>query len=164
MELVQPGIGLIIWMTVAFSLLLWILAKFAWKPIMKGLKEREQTIEEALNTANKAREEMKELKFTNEQLLKEAKEERDLILRDARKVKESIVEGARIKANEEANRILENAKEAIKNEKLAAIHDMKNQLAVLSIEIAEKLIKQELSGKDKHKELIQRLIDQIKVN
>jgi F-type H+-transporting ATPase subunit b len=164
MELVQPGIGLIIWMTVAFSLLLWILAKFAWKPIMKGLKEREQTIKEALNTANKAREEMKELKFSNEQLLKEAKEERDLILRDARKVKESIVEGARIKANEEANRILENAKEAIKNEKLAAIHDMKNQLAVLSIEIAEKLIKQELSGKDKHKELIQRLIDQIKVN
>lgn len=164
MELVQPGIGLIIWMTVAFSLLLWILAKFAWKPIMKGLKEREQTIEEALNTANKAREEMKELKFTNEQLLKEAKEERDLILRDARKVKESIVEGARVKANEEANRIIENAKEAIKNEKLAAIHDMKNQLAVLSIEIAEKIIRQELSEKDKHKELIQRLIDQIKVN
>ena len=113
MELVQPGIGLIIWMTIAFSLLLWILAKFAWKPIMKGLKEREQTIEEALNTANKAREEMKELKFTNEQLLKEAKEERDLILRDARKVKESIIESARVKANEEGNRIIENAREAI---------------------------------------------------
>jgi F-type H+-transporting ATPase subunit b len=164
MELVQPGIGLIIWMTIAFSLLLWILAKFAWKPIMKGLKEREQTIEEALNTANKAREEMKELKFTNEQLLKEAKEERDLILRDARKVKESIIESARVKANEEGNRIIENAREAIKNEKLAAIHDMKNQLALLSIEIAEKIIKQELSGKDKQKDFIQRLIDEVNVN
>ena len=164
MELVQPGIGLIIWMTIAFSLLLWILAKFAWKPIMKGLKEREQTIEEALNTANKTREEMKELKFTNEQLLKEAKEERDLILRDARKVKESIIESARVKANEEGNRIIENAREAIENEKLAAIHDMKNQLALLSIEIAEKIIKQELSGKDKQKDFIQRLIDEVNVN
>jgi F-type H+-transporting ATPase subunit b len=164
MELVQPGIGLIFWMTIAFSLLLWILAKFAWKPIMKGLKEREQTIEEALNTANKTREEMKELKFSNELLLKEAKEERDLILRDARKVKESIIESARIKANEEGNRIIENAREAIQNEKLAAIHDMKNQLALLSIEIAEKIIKKELSGKDQQKEFIQRLIDEVNVN
>jgi F-type H+-transporting ATPase subunit b len=164
MELVQPGIGLIIWMTIAFSLLLWILAKFAWKPIMKGLKDREQTIEDALNTANKTREEMKELKFTNEQLLKEAKEERDLLLRDARKVKESIIETARIKANDEANRIIENAKETIKNEKLAAVHDMKNELALLSIEIAQKIIKQELSGKDKQKEFIQRLIDEVNVN
>jgi F-type H+-transporting ATPase subunit b len=164
MELVQPGIGLIIWMTIAFSLLLWILAKFAWKPILKGLKEREHNIEDALNKANQTREEMKALKFSNEQLLKEAKEERDLILRDARKVKESIVEGARIKANEEANRMIENAKEAIKNEKLAAIHDMKNQLALLSIEIAEKIIKKELEGKDKQKEFIQRLIDEVNVN
>jgi F-type H+-transporting ATPase subunit b len=164
MELVQPGIGLIFWMTIAFSLLLWILAKFAWKPIMKGLKERENTIADALNEANKAREEMKQLKFSNEQLLKEAKEERDIILRDARKVKESVIENARIKANEEANRIIENARESINNEKLAAITDMKNQLALLSIEIAEKIIKKELEGKDKHKEFIQRLIDEVKVN
>jgi len=164
MELVQPGIGLIFWMTIAFSLLLWILAKFAWKPIMKGLRERENTISDALNEANKAREEMKQLKFSNEQLLKEAKEERDLILRDARKVKESVIENARLKANEEANRIIENAKETINNEKLAAITDMKNQLALLSIEIAEKIIKKELEGKDKQKEFIQRLIDEVKVN
>ena len=97
MELVQPGLGLIVWMTVAFALLIWILGKFAWKPIMKGLKEREDSIDEALNQANKAREEMKELKFSNEQLLKEAKEERDNILRDARMVKESIIEEAREK-------------------------------------------------------------------
>lgn len=131
---------------------------------MKGLRERENTISDALNEANKAREEMKQLKFSNEQLLKEAKEERDLILRDARKVKESVIENARLKANEEANRIIENAKETINNEKLAAITDMKNQLALLSIEIAEKIIKKELEGKDKQKEFIQRLIDEVKVN
>lgn len=162
MELVQPGIGLIFWMTVAFALLILILSKFAWKPIMKGLKDREQSIDEALNAANKAREEMKELKFSNEQLLKEAKEERDNIMREARKVKESIIESARLKANEEAQRIIENARESIQYEKMAAIHDMKNQLAQLSIEIAEKILKEELALKDKHKELIERLIDEVK--
>jgi F-type H+-transporting ATPase subunit b len=164
MELVQPGLGLIVWMTVAFALLIWILGKFAWKPIMKGLKEREASIDEALNQANKAREEMKELKFSNEQLLKEAKEERDDILRDARKVKESIIEEAREKANAEANRIVENAKEAIQYEKMAALHEMKNQLAHLSIEIAEKIIREELSAKDKHKNLIDKMLKEIKSN
>jgi F-type H+-transporting ATPase subunit b len=162
MELVQPGIGLIFWMTVAFAMLIWILAKFAWKPIMKGLKEREQTIDDALNAANKAREEMKELKFSNEQLLKEAKEERDNLMREARKIKESIIENARLKADEEAQRIIENARESIQFEKLAAIHDMKNQLALLSIEIAEKILKEELTLKDKQKELVTRLINEVK--
>jgi F-type H+-transporting ATPase subunit b len=164
MELVQPGIGLIIWMTLSFSILLWILAKFAWKPIMKGLKEREISIDEALNAANAAKEEMKELKFSNEQLLKEAKEERDNILRDARHVKENIIEQAREKANEEANRIVENAKDAIQFEKMAALTEMKNELASLSIEIAEKILKEELSPKDKHQKLIDRLIKDINEN
>ncbi|MCB2220895.1 MAG: F0F1 ATP synthase subunit B [Bacteroidetes bacterium] len=164
MELVQPGLGLIFWMTISFALLIWILAKFAWKPIMKGLKEREQSIDEALHAADKAREEMKQLQFSNEQLLKEAKEERDNILRDARKVKESIIEEAREKANAEAIRIIDNAKETIEYEKLAAIHDMKNQVADLSIEIAEKLIRLELSNKEKHNELIQRLLKEVKEN
>ena len=164
MELVQPGLGLIIWMTIAFAILLWILAKFAWKPIMEGLKEREDSIDEALNAANKAKEEMKELEFSNEQLLKEAKEERDVILRDARKVKESIIEEARGKANVEANRIVENAKESIQFEKMAAITEMKNELASLSIEIAEKILKEELSAKDKHKKLIERLINEVSDN
>jgi len=164
MELVQPGVGLIVWMTVAFAILLWILGKFAWKPIMNGLKEREDSIDEALNAANKAREEMKEMKFSNEQLLKEAKGERDAILREARQVKENIIEEAKEKANDEANRIVENAKERIRFEKMAAITDMKNQLADLSIEIAEKIIRVELSSKDKHKELIERLINEIKEN
>jgi F-type H+-transporting ATPase subunit b len=164
MELVQPGLGLIVWMTLSFSILLWILAKFAWKPIMKGLKEREDSIDGALNEANKAREEMKELKFSNEQLLKEAKEERDIILREARKVKENILEEAREKANSEATRIIDSAKETIENEKMAAIVEMKNELAVLSIEIAEKILLQELSSKDKHKKLIERMIKEVSDN
>ncbi len=164
MELVQPGMGLIFWMTLSFAILIWILAKFAWNPIMKGLKEREESIDEALHAADKAREEMKQLQFSNEQLLKEAKEERDTILRDARKVKESIIDEAREKANEEANRIIENAKESIQYEKMAALHDMKNQLADLSIEIAEKIIRQELSDKEKHNQLIERLLKEINEN
>lgn len=164
MELVQPGLGLIFWMILSFSILLWILGKFAWKPIMKGLKEREDTIDEALNAANLAKEEMKELKFSNEQLLKEAKEERDNILRDARHVKEDIIEKAREKANEEANRIVENAKETIHFEKMAAITEMKNQIASLSIEVAEKILKEELSTKDKHEKLIERLIKEVNDN
>lgn len=164
MELVQPGLGLIFWMTLSFSILLWILAKFAWKPIMKGLKERENTIDEALNAANKTKEEMKELKFSNEQLLKEAKEERDNILRDARHVKENIIEEAKEKANDEANRIVENAKEAIQYEKMAAITEMKNELASLSIEIAEKILKEELSATDKQKKLIDKLIKEVSDN
>ncbi len=164
MELVQPGLGLIIWMTVAFSLLLWILAKFAWKPIMKGLKEREESIDEALNAANTARDEMKDLKFSNEQLLKEAKEERDGILRDARHVKDSIIEEAKEKAGAEAARIVEGAKETIQNEKMAAITEMKNELATLSIEIAEKILKEEQATKDKHKALIDRLVNEASKN
>ncbi len=164
MELVSPGIGLIFWMTLSFGIVLFILAKFAWKPILKSLRDREETIDEALNAANKAREEMKELQFSNEALLKEAKEERDGILRDARKVKESIIEDSKTKANEEANRIVESAKESIQNEKMAAMTDLKNQLATLSIEIAEKILKEELSEDKKQKEYVQKLIDDVKFN
>lgn len=164
MELINPGIGLIFWMTLSFGIVLFILAKFAWKPILKSLHEREDTIDQALNEANQAREEMKELKFSNEELLKEAKEERDGILRDARKVKETIIEDSKAKANEEANRIVESAKESIQNEKMAAMTDLKNQLATLSIEIAEKILKEELSEDKKQKEYVQKLIDDVKFN
>ena len=164
MELVSPGIGLIFWMTLSFGIVLFILAKFAWKPILKSLRDREDTIDEALNAANKARDEMKELQFSNEALLKEAKEERDGILRDARKVKESIIEDSKTKANEEANRIVESAKESIQNEKMAAMTDLKNQLAALSIDIAEKILKEELSEDKKQKEYVDKLIDDVKFN
>lgn len=164
MELVTPHLGLIFWMTLSFLFLLLILGKYAWKPVMKMLKEREDRIEDALTQADKAREEMKQLKFSNEQLLKEAKEERDEILREARKIKESIIEEAREKANTEANRILENTRESIHFEKMAAITELKNEIATLSLQIAEKILDAELADKDKQNQLINRLLGDIHFN
>jgi F-type H+-transporting ATPase subunit b len=164
MELIQPGIGLIFWMLISFGILLFILGKFAWKPITKALKERDETIDSALHAADKAREEMEKLKFDNEVLLKEAKEQRDAILRDARKVRDKIIDEARDKANDEANRIVENAKERIENEKMAAMTDLKNQIASLSIDIAEKILQKELSDEQKQKAYVQKLIDEVNFN
>jgi F-type H+-transporting ATPase subunit b len=164
MELVSPGLGLIFWMTLVFVLLLVILKVFAWKPMLKSLKNREESIHEALHAADKAREEMKEMQFSNEQLLKEAKNERDAILNEARKVKESIIDEARSKAHDEAERIIASAREAIQNEKMAALIDIKNQLAETAINLARGIMQRELSDATKHEEYIRQLIDEIKFN
>lgn len=164
MELVKPGIGLIFWMTLSFAIILWVLAKFAWKPILKAIKEREHSIDEALHQADKAREEMKSLESKHEQLLNQAKDERDKILKEAREVKEKIIEDARMKANVEADRIIESAKESIQNEKMAAITDLKNQIALLSIDIAEKILKEELKQTDKQKEFLSKMIEDVRFN
>ena len=164
MEIFSPGIGLILWMTLSFSALVFILRRYAWKPILKSLRDREDTIDEALNMANQARDEMKTLKAGNEALLKEAQEERNIILRDARKVKENIIEQARTKANEEADNIVENAKERIQNEKMAAMADLKNQIAFISVEIAEKILERELSEDSKQEDYMKKLIENAKLN
>ena len=164
MELVNPGIGLIVWMTLAFLAILYILGKYAWKPIMKALKERESSIHDALNAAEKAKEEMKKMEFSNEQLLLEAKNERDIILSTARKIKESIIEESKQKATEEANRIIVSAKESIQNEKMAAMTDLKNQLAELSLEVAKKILKKELSDPKKQEEYSKELMKDVKFN
>jgi len=164
MEIVSPGIGLILWMTVSFAALIFILRRYAWKPILKSLNDREESIDEALNQANKAREEMSNHKADNELLLKEAQEERNVILRDARKVKDSIIEEARTKASEEANKIVENAKERIENEKMAAMTDLKNQIAALSIDVAEKILERELSTDARQEEYIKKLINNSNFN
>jgi F-type H+-transporting ATPase subunit b len=164
MELIQPGLGLIFWMTLSFSLVLFLLGKYAWKPIMKMLKEREESINLALHAADRAREDMKNLKIDNEKLLAEAKNERDAILSEARKIREKMIDEARFKANEEAQRIVENALERIENEKMAAITELKNQIALLSIEIAEKLVREELSHDKKQEELIKKMLDDIRAN
>jgi F-type H+-transporting ATPase subunit b len=164
MDLVTPHIGLIFWMTISFALVVFILGKYAWKPVMKGLKERENSIEDALKAAEKAREEMSQLTFNNEQLIRDAKNERDLMLRDARKIRDNIINDAKVKAEEEAHRIVETAKENIHFEKMAAITDLKNQLAILSIEIAEKLLKEELSKTERQKELVNKLLNEINFN
>lgn len=164
MELVTPHLGLLFWMTLSFGLVLFILKKFAWAPIIKMLKEREDKIESALRAADKAHEEMENLKFSNEQLLKQAKDERDSMLRDAKKISENIINEAREKANEEGRKIVENAKESIHFEKMAAITELKNQLAVLSIEIAEKVLREELSKSGKQQDFVNKLIDDTHFN
>jgi len=164
MELVNPGIGLIVWMTLAFLVILYILGKYAWKPIMTALKDRESAIHTALNAAENAKVEMEKMKFSNEELLQEAKNERDAILATARKIKESIIEESKQKASEEANRIIASAKESIQNEKMAAITDLKDQLAELSFDVAKKILKRELSDPKKQEEYINELIKEVKFN
>lgn len=164
MELVTPGLGLLFWMTLAFGILFFILKKFAWKPILKMIDEREKSIEAALSTAEKAKKEMQELNAINERLLNEAKVERDNMLKEARETKEQLIKEAKDKAKAESDKLLAAAREAIVNEKNSAIAEVKNQVASLSIEIAEKILKGELSNDAKQKALNEQLLNDIKLN
>jgi F-type H+-transporting ATPase subunit b len=164
MELVKPAIGLVFWMLLGFSIIFFILWKFAFPAILNGLKEREQGIQDALDSAKKAREEMAGLKAENERILMEARNERDRILKEARETKDQIVNEARTKAQTEGDRMITNAREAIQNEKMAAITELKNQVATLSIEIAEKVIRQQLASDEKQKALVQELLKDVKMN
>jgi len=164
MELVNPGIGLIFWMTLAFGTVFFVLSKFAWPSILRALKEREQHIEEALQAADITKEEMKKLKIDNEKLLKEAKDERDAILNDARKIRDKIIDEARIRANEEADRIVESARERIENEKMAAMVEMKNQIAKVSIDIAEMILREKMKSDKAQTDFIERIIDESRLN
>ncbi|HAA00685.1 MAG TPA: ATP synthase F0 subunit B [Flavobacteriales bacterium] len=156
--------GTIIWTSIAFILVLVIMKKLAWKPILETLAKREKDIQEAIDSARLAREEMARLKVSNEELQKKAREERDLILKEARDTREAIVAEAKQKATLEADRILAAARENIKNEKMAAISDLKNQVATLSIEIAEKILRNQLSADDKQKALINNMVEEINLN
>ena len=162
--LINPGLGTFVWMLVSFGILAFILMKWGWPMILKSLKNREEAITASLNEAAKAREEMKSLVAHNEELLREAKIERDEMLRNARLTSEQIVEEARTRAAAEADRIVEAARENINYEKLKAMHELKNQIANLSIEISEKLLLSELSDKSKADALIQKELDAVHLN
>ncbi len=164
MELIKPEIGLIFWMSLSFLVVLFILGKFAWPVILKSLKEREESIANALNSAQKAKEEMAALKSDNEKLIMQARAERDLLLKEARDTRDSIVADARNKAQAEANKILAATRESINNEKIAALTELKNQVAAMSIEIAEKILRHELSNDEKQKSLMANLIKDIPLN
>ena len=151
-------------MTIAFGVVLFILAKYAWKPIMSALKEREESIESSLRAADKAKEEMKNMVLDNEKLLRDAKDERDAILREGRRIREKMLEDAKEKATAEANQIVENAKTRIENEKKAALIDLKNTIANYSIEFAEKILRQEMDDKKKQREYIERLLKEVRDN
>ena len=158
------SVGLFLWQTILFVGLVFLLRKFAWKPILKTVSDREQFIEDSIETAKQAKIEMERIKNDSESLLKEAREERDVILKEARETRNSIVEEAKGKAKSEADKVLAQAKESINNEKMAAITELKNSVATLSIEIAEKILKEELSSEDKQKALVDNLMKDVNLN
>jgi F-type H+-transporting ATPase subunit b len=164
MELVNPDIGLIFWTTLSFLILLFLLGKFAWKPVLKMLRQREEKITEALNEAMQTKEQMKQLTADNERLLAQAKDERDAILMEARKVSQKMYDDAKTKADEEGKRIVVAAKESITIEKQKAMADIKNLVAELSLEIAESVIQLEFSDKNRYNEYVNRRIEEITLN
>ncbi len=164
MELIKPEIGLIFWMSISFLCVLFILGKFAWPMIMNSLKEREVSIADALNAAKKAKEEMAALKDDSEILLRQARAERDLMLKEARDAKDTIIADAKVRAQAEGSKMIAQAQEAINNQKMAAITELKNSVASMSIEIAEKILRQELSHDEKQRSLMQNLMDDINLN
>lgn len=164
MELVKPEFGLVFWMTLSFLIVVFILSKFAWKPILNSLKERETSIEDALNAAKKAKDEVANMKAENEALLQEARMERNRMMKEARDTKDAIISEARTKAKTESDRLLAIARESIQNEKMSAITELKNQVATLSIEIAEKVIRQQLANDEKQKALVSDLLKDVKLN
>ncbi len=164
MKLITPDFGLVIWMTLTFLTVLFLLSKFAWKPILKMISDREKTIEDALLSAENAKKEMARLTANNESLLREAQAERDAMLKIARETKDQIINEARTKASTEAERLIAIARESINNEKMAAVTELKNQVAQLSLQVAEKLVKQQLSSDEKQKELANTLINELKLN
>lgn len=164
MELLTPGIGLIFWMTIIFVIVLAILGKWGWPVLIKSIKKRETDIRDSLNAAKQAQEEMKQLKLDNESLLQEAKQERDELLKEAKKLKDQIVEQAKQQATLEADKIIAQARENIETEKRQAVEDLKNQISLFSIEIAEKILKSELSDKEKSEKIISQELENIKFN
>ena len=158
------SLGLFFWQTLLFVILIFVLKKYAWKPILSAVEDREEGIKKALDSAEKAKEEMKSLNADNERILHEAKLERDGLLKEAREMKEKIINEAKESANKDAEKILKTAREQIRNEKLKAITELKNEVANLSIEMAEKILKSELSDKKAQSEMIERTLKQKDLN
>lgn len=164
MELLTPGSGLLFWQIVVFAALFFLLSKMAWKPILSSLKERETSIQTALDSAEKAKAEMASLKSDNEKLLKQARAERDHILRDAREAATRLHDQAQADAKKNADRIIQDAKAVINIEKQAALRDVRAQVAQFSLEVAEKLIKKTLANDKAQKDLVESFIKELKLN
>lgn len=164
MDLITPDLGLLFWTSLVFVLLLTLLTKFAWKPILTMVNKREKDIEEALELAKKTRAEMAALQSQNENLLREAKAERDAIVKDAREVATKMVEEAKAKAKAEATKLVEDARIAITTEKNAALAEVKSQVAELAMEIATKVVKTSLDDASKQKELATSLAAELNLN
>lgn len=164
MGIIEPGIGLLFWMTLTFVILLFLLAKFAWKPIVNAINDRETSIVDALNQATLARKEMATLKEDNERIIREAKIERDAILKEAREIKDRIVGEAKDVAKAEGDKLIEAAKQTINAEKNAAMADIKTQIGALSVNIAESILKQKLDNSEAQNELVQNYLNKSNLN
>ncbi len=164
MDLVTPDIGILFWMVLSFSIVFFILKKFAWKPILSALKDREESINNSLLSAENATKKMQQLNADNEILIAKAQKERDLLLKEAREIKEEIISQAKQMARDEANKILDQAYLDIDNERKSAINDIRKQIAIISVDIAEKIVQEKLSKDNKQTELINTLLKDIHLN
>lgn len=164
MNLVTPELGTIVWMTIIFGIVVFVLRKFAWAPILNSLNDRENNINNALRAADEARKEMENLKADNEKIMAEAKNEKEKILHEAMDLKDKIIAEAKQKAEAEAESNIKHARQQIQNEKVKAVNEMKLQMTELSLMIAEKVIRKELSDEKEQQEMIKKLVEGIKLN
>lgn len=164
MDLLLPHLGLIVWTVLAFLIVLFILKKFAWGPILKGLNDRETNIAQSLATAEKVKLEMAQLKSENEALLASAREERAAMLKEAKEMKDKIINEAKEDAKTQASKIIADANASIQNQKMAALTDIKNQVGKMVIEVSEKILRKELSDKSQQETYIRQLAEEIKLN
>ena len=163
-SVIKPDIGLIFWTSLVFIIVWFTLGRVAFRPIQKALKQRETDIQNSLDEAKKAREEMANLKAENEQLLQEAREERAKILKEAKAAKETIIKDAKDKAKEEAKKIVVSAKEEIEHQKMAALTEVKNKVGLMALEIAENVLRKQLQGDKEQEAFANRLADEIELN
>lgn len=164
MQLVTPSIGLIFWMTITFSIVLFLLSKFAWKPILNSIKEREDSINNALNAADEARRQMDALKADNQKLLNEARAERDRMLKEASDMKDQILAKAKNDAKTEGDKMIVAAKQAIEKEKLNAMNELKSQVAVLSVDLAEKILRSKMEDRSQQEAFVNDNLKSISLN
>ena len=164
MGLLTPHTGTVIWMLIGFLTVFFLLKKFAWKPVLNALKQREDSIENALRAADAAKKDMERLNADNERIIAEAKQERDRIIKEARELKETIVIDAKEHASSEAEKLIETARKNIKAEKETAIKDISDHVASLSVLISEKLLQEKLSNGKEQKDLIDRLLREVKTH
>ena len=158
MELVTPPIGLLFWMCLSFGIVVWLLAKYAWKPILSSVSQRERSIEDALNEAKKMRDDMAKMSASNEEIMRQARAERETLLKDARDIRDKEISEAKTKAKAEADAMLGRAREDIRNEKNAAITEMKNQVAELSVTVAEIILREKLGSEAAQHALVDKVM------
>ncbi len=164
MGLVTPDFGLLVWMLLSFGIVLFVLTKYAWKPILKGIRNRENKIEEALLAAERTKAEMAKLQADNEKILAEARTERDKLIQEARQMKDKIIDEAKAVATEESHKLIQTARQSIEQEKKAALKEIKDQVSELSVLVAEKILKEKLAGIANQNEYIEKLLGEIKLN